>query len=140
MKHVSSFNGAVTSLLTRMGLDSTKVLAACNAWRGTIRATDSESKSTITLTGKVNKDGEDKRALTVTDRTKETAKKVGVAAPGLLLAISDECQKLTEKHGVTLQLERFPADIQEWLNRDSFRPDAKPEQASEKKPVTAAKA
>lgn len=121
MKHVEMFHGAVTRLLTKQGLDSKLVLDACNAWRGSIKASESEVTSEVKLAGRVNKSGDDKRVLNLTDKETTKAKKAGYTAPGALLALSDELKRVTERHGATIELTEFPVDIVDWLARDTFK-------------------
>jgi len=125
MKHVESFHGAVTACLVSMGLDSSKVLAACNAWRGSVLADSAETKTEAKLSGKVTTKG-DKRRLAIHDRTTEKAKDLRYAAAGALLALSDELRKLTERHGARVTLEALPEEIVDWVSRDTFRPDSAP--------------
>lgn len=122
MKHINSFHGSITALLTRLGLDSKEVLNACNAYRGAVKASEApEVTSETKLTGRINKNGDDKRTLSFTDKEKTVAKKVSYSAPGALIALSDELRRVTEKHGATIVLEEFPAEIADWLNRDTFK-------------------
>lgn len=122
MKHIQSFNGAVTSLLSRLGYDSKAVLAACNAWRGGVKAGEEKATGETKLVGAITSKGQDNRTLTVRDSVKTVAKKLSYSAPGALIALSDALTALTDRHGVRLELAEFPPEIAEWLDRDSFRP------------------
>lgn len=133
MKHVSSFHGAVTSLLTRQGYDSSVILDACNAYRGSIKALEADVTSETKLAGKVTAKGDDKRTLAFKDKEITKASKVSYAAPGALLALSDELKRVTERHGATVTLESFPYEIAAWIDRDSFRMVQGPEEAPKSK-------
>lgn len=125
MKHIATFNGAVTSKLHSMGLNSKAVLCACNAWRGSVKGEETKSGNIakVKLTGTVNKSGEDKRTLTVSDKTSITAKKLEVTMPGLLVAISDGLTELTDKLGISVGEITFPDVLVEWLEgTPAFRP------------------
>ena len=135
MKHVQSFHGSVTALLTRLGYDSAAVLAACNAWRGSIKSGTEEAKSEVKLAGRINAKGDDKRTLSATDKVTVKAKGIGFNAAGGLLALSDELRRVTEKHGATIVLTEFSEEIADWLDRETFRlvqgPAEKPAEKSE---------
>ena len=113
MKHIDSFNGAVTARLTELGLDSKAVLCACNAWRGGIKGEET-ANSTVKLVGKVSKKG-DGRTLNVSDDIKVRAKKAGLCMPGMLVGISDELTKLTDSYGLRVSVAEFPTKLEEWL-------------------------
>lgn len=138
MKHISSFHGSVTALLVKLGYDSSAVLQACNAWRGSIKAENEETKSEVKLSGKVNANGDDKRKLSAIDRTVGKAKDIVYSAAGGLIALSDELRRVTERHGATVVLTEFPEAIADWLDRDTFRPLQGPaEKPAEKATVNA---
>lgn len=137
VKHISSFHGAVTALLTKQGYDSVAVLAACNAWRGSVKPSEEEAKTKVTLSGRVNADGDDKRKLAVSDTVRSSAKKIGWTAPGALLALSDALRQLTEKHEASVILTEFSPDIADWLDRDTFRPVQGPAEKPESEAVHA---
>ena len=113
-----------------MGLDSKVVLDACNAWRGSVVADSSKtkSKSEVKLGGRVLKDGEDKRNLAVHDSIKETAK-VEYSPAGALISLSDALRVLSERHDASVKLIEFPPEIADWLDRDTFRPIQGPQEA-----------
>ncbi len=124
MKHIDSFNGAVTARLSELGLNSSAVLCACNAWRGGIKG-EEDAKSSVKMVGKVSKKG-DGRSLNVSDDIKVRAKKAGLCMPGMLVGISDELTKLTDSYGLRITVAEFPLELEEWLlSTEAFKP-AKP--------------
>lgn len=138
MKHVNQFNGAITRTLTKMGLDSGKVLAACNAWRGGVKANKDADNvkidvaSETKLTGAITKKGQDNRKLTVRDTEKTAVKSLSYSAPGALLALSDALTALTDRHGITLEVTELPVDVVNWLDRETFRPETEKAKGTEK--------
>ena len=137
MKHVQSFHGSVTALLTKQGYDSVAVLAACNAWRGSIKSGEETAKSEVKLSGQITAKGIDNRKLSATDKITVKAKEIGYTAAGALLALSDDCRRMTEKHGATMVLTGFPETVEEWLDRDTFRPVQGPAEKSKAETVNA---
>ncbi len=126
MKHVEMFAGCVVVAITALGLDASKVLAACNSWRGSQKADASKGyslKTSAKLSGRVLKSGEDKRTVRLTDSEKSVS--VSSYSPaGALLALSDGVRELETRHGVSVGEIVFPAEIADWLARDTFKPDA----------------
>jgi len=125
MKHVEMFAGCVVAALTALGLDSAKVLAACNSWRGSQKADSAKGslKTSAKLAGRILKSGEDKRVVRLTDSEKSVAI-AGYSPAGALLALSDGVRELETRHGVSVGEIVFPAEIVDWLARDTFKPDA----------------
>ncbi len=128
MKHIDSFNGAVTARLSELGLNSRAVLCACNAWRGGIKGDEAPPKLSVKMVGKVSNKG-DGRTLNVSDDVKVRAKKIVICMPGMLVGISDELTKLTDSYGLRITVAEFPPELEEWLlSTEAFKP-AKPVEA-----------
>ena len=125
MKHVETFVACVAVAIEELGLDTAKVLTACNSWRGSQKADSSKGslKTSAKLSGRVLKSGEDKRAIRLTDAEKSVAI-CSYSGAGALLALSDACRELETRHGVTLASIELPGEIVDWLTRDSFKADA----------------
>ena len=124
MKQLTSFNGAVTSILHSLGLSSVKVLHAVNAWVGQQNAgDDAGDKVTIEagakLSGTVTKKGEDKRVVTIRETEKRSVKRAWTWQGGLY-ALSSACDDLVNRHGVSLTVTELPAEIEKAIRRESF--------------------
>lgn len=133
MKHISSFHGSITAFLTRSGYRSSAVLQACNAWRGSQKGEEAKSTGKVSLSGKVTEKGKDNRKLTVTDNVTHKAEKLAYSAPGALIALSEELEKVQAKHGVSIELAQLPQEIAVWLDRPTFAMDYEPEGKPEEK-------
>jgi len=122
MKHLSSFNGAITSAFLRLNVNSCMVLDAVNAFVGEVKpeADDVSIKAKAKLSGKVTTKGEDKRVVTITEREKRKAK-VKHCAQSALYALSTALDELTDRHGVMIGEIELPYEIAEWADRDTWR-------------------
>lgn len=125
MKHVEAFAGCIVSAIASLGYDADKVLAACNSWRGSQKADSAKGslKTSAKLSGRVLKSGEDKRTVRLTDSEKSVSV-ANYSPAGALLALSDSIRDLESRHGVSVGEIVFPAEIADWLARDTFKPDA----------------
>lgn len=140
MKHVESFHPSITLALHNLGLDSKAVLNAVNAWRGSVKADPSKTKSegTTKISGQVTSKGKDNRQIKMVDKITEKSEteKGEVPMPGRLLAFSDALKSL-DKFGNVLKVVGFEPELGEWLESTvSFRPVQGPVQAP--KPETQA--
>lgn len=134
MKKLESFNGAVTSAIHRLGLDSVKVLNAVNGWVGQVNVGDGkDDKVDVTakakLSGKVTSKSGDKRVVTITESEKRVAKRAWCWQGGLY-SLSTACDELVDKHGVALEVTELSPEIEKEIDRDSFRVPAMRNEAS----------
>lgn len=141
MKHMDSFNGAITSALHRLGLDSKMVLDAVNAFIGNVEADAAKTKTTgkASLTGKLTEKS-DTRKVTIRESEKRQAE-VRVCAQSRLYALSCDLDKLTDRHEMSVGEITLPTEVEAWCNRDSWKlPELKAKQDEKREAEKAARA
>lgn len=124
MKHLDSFNGAITSAFLRLAIDSRMVLDAVNAFVGEVKPDENDPKA-VKVTAKAKLSGKlteksDKRVVTITESEKRKAK-VRHCAQSALYALSTALDELTDRHGVTVGEIELPVEIETWANRPTWK-------------------
>lgn len=130
MKPIECFNGAVTSVLHNLGLDSVKVLNAVNSWVGEINHGEGKDDTIKVSTGAkvsgmVTKKAGDKRIVTITESEKRVAKRAWTWQ-GALYALSTACDDMVARHGVCIEVTELPAEVREKVCRPSFEAQREP--------------